>query len=189
MERIPTYGGQKFGWYTIIKDAPDRIYIRKDGSINRGRFVFAECRCGVVKEISLRALKQGGENYSCRKCSGKQRTIKKSHRKFDLKDRYGDWKVLHIYKCIKWRSSCLCECKCGKKVFVEVCGLKRGHTSKCIECSDAFTVKMHKKEVVEIRRRLKNGERMIKISKELNIPYHRVKAIKEGKAKHHKYSD
>ena len=49
--------GTVFGWFTFVKDLPDKC---------RNRMIQVQCRCGMTKEIQLSHMKSG-QIYTCGK--------------------------------------------------------------------------------------------------------------------------
>ena len=133
----------KFGKWTVLGDAPDKLYRTKKGCIVRWRYLYCECACGVRKEVNLNSL-QHTRSTQCQTCGNKSGGLKK--RKYDLKKNYGSWTVLFNYISKRYEVYCECRCKCGTTKFVKRSSLRDGFSTQCRSCGS----KKSKKRVISI---------------------------------------
>jgi hypothetical protein len=64
----PNYIGHRFGSWTIIRDAPDRVVPKMPNSRQRIRYWEAQCDCGFIRTMSLSNIRSSGINGRCRMC-------------------------------------------------------------------------------------------------------------------------
>ena len=125
------YRGKLFGKWMVLGDAPDRLYRTKIGYINRRRYLYCECVCGIRKAVNLDNIKHG-RTTQCGSCSATENN--KRHRKYDLKEKYGRWTVLSNYIVRKGHLLCECRCECGNISFVYCYDLRKGTSPQCRTC-------------------------------------------------------
>lgn len=131
--RIPDYVGRKFGRWTVLKRAPDRV--SKTGK-SRSTMWLCRCDCGTEKVVSTRALKTG-MSQSCG-CLQKERTSKAFTRDL-LGQRFGYLTVVarngstHQGDSSKRSHAAVwhCVCDCGNEIDVPGWLLLNGDYSSC----------------------------------------------------------
>lgn len=125
--------GQKFGTLTVI---------RRDETENKRSRWICKCECGVVKSISLDALKK---QKSCG-CKTKE-IISQFHSKRIIDKRFGDLTVLEKVSKIGEQGQYLCRCICGKEKVIRRSHLTSGATQDCGCRRFEKLSKIHKKDI------------------------------------------
>jgi len=144
--------GETYGNWLILGDAPDQVRLNKRGYEIRIRMYRCRCKCGTEKDVRIYSL-VSGTSRSCFPCAYKKNG--ENLRKYDLKERYGQWKVRYIYKCIKQNLFCECECDCGYITFVKCNYLRSGESTMCVHC-------YHDLNVARLKNRWKENYKVMK---------------------------
>lgn len=132
LEKTRDLTGQRFGRWTVISKAPDKM-IGKTYS-RRQKMWHCRCECGTEKDVSEQSLIQG-KTVSCG-CYRKEQ-IKKSVTYTNLTGTtFNHWTVLRrlddrFYPGGGRVQMWLCRCCCGHEMAVNVNALKSGDSKSC----------------------------------------------------------
>lgn len=120
MKKLSLLEGQKFGEWTVIKEATTNKHGKSMWS--------CICSCGTKKDV-LGSKLINNKTKNCKKCS--------NYKKLDdiTNQSFNKWKVIKRDKTdshgtIHW----LCQCECGNFGIVQGKSLKDGHSRQCKEC-------------------------------------------------------
>lgn len=126
-KRANNLSGMKFGKWTVIERAADKIQYDKSRPNGKPMAMWlCRCECGTVKVVSGSSLKRG-KSLSCGCVSYKPANYK------DLTgQRFGRLVVVEVEGArnsgeYKW----LCRCDCGGEAIVLTSNLTRGNTKSC----------------------------------------------------------
>ena len=127
---IPAIGTVYNSW-TILEDL---------GIKSAHTYVKAQCRCGVLGEVSLTSLKTG-KSKSCKSCAAKARHIRNPVVKREDVSKYtgtkfNDWTVLEASSLKSKISYVKAQCKCGIVKEIRLAYLKANKTKRCRSCAN-----------------------------------------------------
>lgn len=145
--------GQKFGKWTVLGEAPTRIYGARKA---HRRFWSCRCDCGTEREVLQSSLTNGNSTgCGCKKL-------------LDLTgQQFGDWDVIdeapRWFDNKVWRRTWNCLCICGERRVVTQANLRSGASRGC-GCyrnelaRERFAKSNEEKRLTAMRRRAKMEE-------------------------------
>ena len=133
MKRLEVKAGDRFGDWTVIKEAETRI--TKGGE--KRRMILCKCGCGEEKSVLLSNL-NNGTSTQCKACGNREKNEKRKI-KADVGDKFNDWEVLrepeNIVSVDRTVRMAYCRCTlCGYEGYVALTRLHTGASKQCNEC-------------------------------------------------------
>jgi hypothetical protein len=134
------FHGKKFGKWTIIRDAPDKLRVGSDGRTHSTRCFYCVCECGKKQAARVPDV-LSGKSSRCLDC--KYTIHGENCRKYNLKPRYGQWTVLNKFNVRKFKNHhanlyVRCKCSCGKVKDIACHQLRGDRTTMCASCARQF---------------------------------------------------
>ena len=134
MKRLEVKAGDRFGDWTVIKEAETRI--TKGGE--KRRMILCKCGCGEEMSVLLSNL-NSGISTQCKACGNREKNEKRKI-KADVGDKFNDWEVLREPETKPKKDGyseriAYCRCTlCGYKGYVGLTKLHTGASKQCNKC-------------------------------------------------------